>query len=89
MIPKRPKFSYHLVQLHLLTEEAGKDLELSLNRECSDERALFVRCDISNQDDVQVSMEWGYFFSKSGGDELNKLIAFVQIPIRMFVYLYL
>ena len=41
-------------RLVCLTEEAGKVLATSLNKAGSEERALFVRCDISKQDDVEV-----------------------------------
>ena len=44
-----------LITRHIcLTEEAGKVLAKSLNNAGSKERASFVRCDISKQDDVEV-----------------------------------
>ena len=58
---KKQLYNIYFVPLPLtwycLTEEAGRELASSLNSAGPGERALFVKCDISKQDDVEVGIQ--------------------------------
>ena len=44
-------------------DDQGKELEQTMNKSGMNGHALFVKCDISNETDVQVCIQYGYMTS--------------------------